>query len=763
MMKKVTWLFILTLGMTPAVLAPLTVSAQQTEARIEGIRVEGAQRIEPATVYSYLTLKQGDAFDPVKINESLKSLFGTGFFSDISFLREDNVLIVKVTENPIINEIAFEGNNRVKDEELQAETQLRSRIVYTRAKVQEDIQRLLQIYRRMGNYAATIDPKIIRLDQNRVNLVYEIHEGDKTKVQTIKFVGNKKFSDDVLRDSIQTKESRWYRFLTSDDNYDQDRVSYDEELLRKFYLSKGYADFSVRLSMAELTPDEKDFFITYTITEGDRYRLGSVDVNNNLRGVNMDALQPSIRTVAGEWYNADQVDKTVLDLTDALANQQFAFVDIRPTVELDREKREVNLAYNIAESPRVFVERINIVSNTRTLDEVVRREMLLVEGDPFNKTKLKRSENAIRDLGFFRDVSVKTTQGSRPDQAVITITVAEQSTGEFSIGAGFSTNDGPLADFRIREKNLLGKGQDLQLSTTLSGRTNLYELRFTEPYFLDRKLAAGIDLFHIDTDFQDVSSFDQTRTGAGVRMGYPLSEHWRQDFRYGLEQNEIRDVNPLASLYIRQQEGERISSTLGHIVTYSDLDSRLDPTDGLNVTINNDIAGLGRDVRYLANKIRATNYYPITEDKNWIFVSGAEAGYIFGLSQDIRIDDRYFLGGNNFKGFDVAGIGARDITTGDALGGNRYAKGSVELVAPMGGATKELGLRSHFFSEFGTLGQIDSTGPGIADENSLRLAVGVGVSWRSPLGPLRGDLAIPVMKEDYDEDRIFNFNFGTRF
>lgn len=730
---------------------------------VGAIKVEGVQRIEPATVISYLSLREGDQFDPIQVNESLKSLFSTGYFSDISLYREGNDLIVSVIENPIINEIAFEGNDQIKDEDLNQETQLKTRVVYTRAKVQEDVQRLLQLYRRMGNYAATIDPKIIKLDQNRVNLVYEISEGNKTKVRTIKFIGNKEFSDDTLRSTVQTKEARWYRFLSSDDNYDQDRVGYDEELLRKFYLSKGYADFSIKSSVAELTPDQKDFFVTFTITEGKRYKFGKVDLVNNLNGVNTESLKPVIKTKEGDWYNADRVDNTILDLIDALANQQFAFVDIRPEIKLDRETRQVSITYTIAESPRIFIERIDITGNSRTLDQVIRREMMVVEGDPFNRTKLKKSEQRIRDLGYFKEINFKTVQGTRPDTAVVVIDVQEQSTGELSIGAGFSTNDGPLANLIIRERNLLGRGQDAQLGLTTSGRTNNYNLRFTEPYFLDRNLTAGFDLFHTTTDYQDISSYDFQKSGGAVRFGYPLSENWRQDLQYSLDQSEISDIDPLASTYIKEQAGDRITSEVGHTVTYSNLDSKLDPAQGFVGSLSNDVAGLGGDARYLATKLRGMHYLPLSEDKNWIFSTGAETGYIFGLGRDVRINERYFLGGNTFRGFDIAGVGARDALTRDALGGNRYAKGSLELTTPLGNATKSMGLRSHLFTDFGTLGTIDSTGANILDEESIRAAVGFGISWKSPLGPLRADIAIPVMKEDYDEDRIFNFNFGTRF
>ena len=737
---------------------------QPATSRISDIRVEGTQRVEASTVLSYVTLHIGDTFDQQEIDASLKSLFATGYFSDISFYREANVLIVSVKENPIINEIAFEGNDKVKDSELTGETQLRPRVVYTRSKVQDDLQRILQIYKRLGYYSATIDPKIIPLDQNRVNLVYEIKESGKTTVRTINFVGNKKFSDDALRSVIQTKESRWYKFLSSDDNYDEDRTKYDEDLLRKFYLSKGYADFKVDAAAAELSPDQKDFFMTYTISEGERYKLGKVDVDNKINGLDANALKPLIKTVSGDWYNADYVEDTVIKLTDHLADNQFAFADIKPQVNVKRDTRTIDLTYVIGESPRVFVERIDITGNTRTLDSVIRREMLLSEGDPFNRSKLKRSEQHVRDLQFFKDVKVDVVPGSQRDLAVIKVNVTEQSTGELSVGAGFSTTEGPLADVRIRERNLLGKGQDLQLATTISGRRQQYDMSFTEPYFLDRNLSAGIDLFSIERDYQRESSFDQKRNGGNLRLGYPLSENTRQDLHYKLENNEISNVNASASYYIRQQEGERVTSEIGQTLTHDKRNSKVDPSSGYVVSMSNDVAGVGGDARYVANKLKGTVYIPLDDDNKYIFSTGAEGGYIVGLGEDVVINNRYFLGGSTFRGFDNAGIGPRDTSTGDALGGNRYVKGTAELTTPIGLA-KETGVNAHFFTDVGSLGQIDSKGttPNLRADDALRLSVGTGLSWKSPLGPLRGDFAIPLIKEDYDEKRVFNFAFGTRF
>lgn len=729
---------------------------------ISDIQVEGTQRIEPSTVRSYLVLSPGDPFDPERIDQSLKNLFATGLFADVTFRREANALIVAVVENPIINRIAFEGNRRIEDEDLSNEVQLRPRVVYTRTRVQTDVQRILELYRRSGRFAATVEPKVIPLDQNRVDLVFEISEGPLTGVRRINFIGNERFSDARLREEIQTTETRWYRFLTTSDTYDPDRLTFDRELLRRFYLSRGYADFRVISAVAELTPDEQDFFITFTVEEGERYQFGTVGLNTDLRALDPEILRDQVTTVEGDWYNAEEVERTISNLTNAVGDLQYAFVDIRPQIQRNRETRTIDVIYQINEGPRVFVERIDISGNVRTLDKVIRREMLLVEGDPFSTSRLRRSEQRIRDLGFFERVTVETLPGSQPDQTVVNVDVAEQSTGEISIGAGFSTTDGPLADFSIRERNLLGRGQDLRFSTTISGRTQQFDLGFTEPYFLDRDLSAGVDLFHITRDNQDESSYDEATTGAGFRLGYPLSERLRQRLNYTLEQTEIENVPSTASRFIREQEGSRIVSLVGQELLYDTRNSRLSPTEGYYIRLNNELAGLGGDARFLRNRLGGGIYFQFLDD--WVLSFLGEVGYIVGLGEDIAINDRFYIGGDTLRGFETAGIGPRD-QNGDALGGNRFLRGSVELAFPVG-LPDEFGVTGHAFSDFGTLGDVDvdpRPGEVVNDEESLRLSIGAGVSWRSPLGPIRLDFAVPILKEDFDKEEQFRFSFGTRF
>ncbi len=729
--------------------------------KVKKIEISGAQRIEESTIASYMDLKIGDNVDSESTDKVLKSLFSTGLFADVKVSETSGLVSVNVVENPVVNIISFEGNDKVKDDELLSEIQLRQRQVFTRAKVRSDVARLYQIYRRQGRFSVLIEPKIIRLDQNRVNLVFEIHEGDITKVKTIRFVGNETYSDRRLRSVISTKESSWYKFITSSDRYDADRLNYDQELIREYYLSKGYVDFKVVSAVAELSNDKSGFFITFTVEEGSRYKVDGFEIISNIKNFDANVLGSSITFDQGDWYNIDEVKRTVQKMTDQLGDLQYAFVDVRPDIRKDRANKTVTVVFMINETPRVFVERINVNGNIRTLDKVLRREMELVEGDPFNRSKLAKSENNIRRINFFETVDINVSQGSAPDKTVIDIDVQEKSTGELSLGAGFSSTDGPLADISIRERNLLGKGQDLLLSTTMAGKRSEFNLSFTEPYFLGRDISAGFDLFHTTRDLQKESSYDQRRSGGGVRLGYPLSENWRQTLRYRMERNAIDNVNSNASRFIRDQEGTRTTSALSQRLLYDTRDSRIFATSGTMYWLNTEIAGLGGDAKYISAKTGASYFHPFSQ--NVILNVLGEGGAIqsYGGS-DVEINERYFLGGSTLRGFQRSGVGPRDDTTDDALGGNFFYRGSVEMTFPLG-LPKELGIKAHTFSDFGSLWDIDEAGIGLFDSNSIRASAGVGVSWKSPFGPIRLDYAVPYASQDYDKEEKLRFDFGTRF
>ncbi len=727
---------------------------------VREIVIEGNQRIEVGTVLSYMLLKEGDTYDSRRVDRSLKSLFATGLFADVTIRRQGESLIVNVIENPVINRIAFEGNSKLKDDDLSAELSLRPRVIYTRSKVQNDVKRILTLYRRKGRFAATVEPKVIQLEQNRVDLVFEINEGKWTEVRNIRFIGNRDYSDSRLREVVRTRETRWYRFFSSDDNYDPDRLGLDRELLRRFYLSDGYADFRVLSSVAELTPDRKDFFITYTIDEGKRYTFGKVDMDIRLPDLKPEDVQDSLGIEAGDWYDAELVETTIEKMTNDIGTLGIAFVDIRPRINRNREERTIDVTFEVNEGPRVFVERIDIEGNVRTADEVIRREFRLVEGDAFNPSKLRRSKKRLQDLDFFEKVEIEQIPGADADKTTVKVAVEEKSTGSLSVGFGFSTTTGALFDVGVTERNLMGKGQNLDVSAQIAARQSKVNLSFTEPYFLDRDVAAGFDIFHTSTDNQDASSFDTKKTGAGLRAGYSISEDLRQSWNHSLMQVEIENVPSSASQYVKDAAGKDIVSELTHGLSYDKRNSSTFPTDGYALRMGNTIAGIGGTKRYLRNTFNATKYYPLYDQ--WTLSFSGTAGHIIGLGQDVDLYDRFFIGGDKLRGFATSGAGPRDKTTKDALGGEWMYGGGAELSFPLG-FPEELGVSGKLFSDFGSAGKLKTNGTEVNDTGSVRVSVGTGITWISPFGPIAFDFGIPVVKEDFDEDETVRVNFGTRF
>jgi len=728
---------------------------------IGDIRVEGLQRIESGTVLSYLGLKTGDRFSQIEINNGLKNLFATGFFADVKLLRQGNALIVEVVENPVISKVAFEGNDRIDAKDLEKEVELKPRAIYSRDKVQSDVKRVLDIYRRSGRYNAVVEPKIIKQDQNRVDLVFEITEGPVAKVQKIRFIGNENFGNDTLRKAIRTEETRWYKFLTDNDKYDPDRLQFDEELLRRFYMNEGYADFQVKSSNAELSANRDAFYLTFVIEEGPLYTFSDVKIVNELQSKNKPALEPFMTTQKSDVYNGGKVEESIEAMTKELGNLGYAFVDIQPKLERNRDKKEVALTYYIKPGPRVYVERINITGNVRTLDEVVRREFRVKEGDPYNTALLQRTEQRINNLGFFEKVQVKNEQGSAPDKTIVNVDVKEKSTGEINIGAGYSTTDGPLADFGISEHNLLGRGQELRTNFVVAARRKSAQLSFTEPYFLERELATGFDLYRTYDDFTRQSSYISDVQGVNLRMSYALQEKLQHLFYYTIHRNKIAEVPITASAFIQGQEGTNLTSAVGQKFEYDERDSRLSPTKGYFMSIAQEVAGVGGDSKYLKHELKGSYYYPIAS--KWTMSFLGSTGYIFGFNdQDIRINERFFVGGDDLRGFQDAGVGPRDTATTDSLGGNQYYVGTAELKFPVG-LPDELGVSGALFTDVGSLWHTEDSGPTVFDESSVRVAAGAGVLWSSPFGPIRIDYAHAVRKEKQDRLENIRFSFGTRF
>ena len=744
---------------------------------IRQILVDGNQRVEIDTVLSYLLIQPGQVADERLTNLSIQTLMATGLFSDVQVENRGEVVIVRVQENPIINRVVLEGNQAIDDSKITDEIQAQPRAIFTRARVQSDVQRIIEVYRRSGRFAATVTPKIIEQPQNRVDLIFEISEGPVTGVRRINFIGNHTFSDQRLRRELVTRESRWWRFYGSNDNYDPDRLEYDRELLRQFYQNRGFANFRVLSAVAELTPDQSSFYITITIDEGEIYNFGSVSVSTEIEDLDEEFLAAILPIKEGDIFRGELIEQSIDSLTFAAGAAGYAFVNVRPLSRRDRDTKTVEVEFVSDEGPREYIERIDISGNTRTLDRIVRRELDIVEGDAFNQVLVDRSRNNIRRLGFFEDVTIEETPGSSPDRARVRVQVTEQPTGELAFGAGFSSTDSFLVDLSISERNLRGRGQFLRFRISVSGVRETIDVRFTEPRFLDRNLAAGFDLFRVNSDFLSEASFRTASTGASLRLGFPVTAQTNLQLRYTLRTDDVQ-VFSTASQALRAQAGSRVTSVVGYSLNWSRLDDPIEPHNGFRFQFSQDFAGFGGDVRYVQTEFSGSYFKGLFGDVVASF--NMNSGFILPWSGDsVRINDRFFKGGSTFRGFEVAGIGprvvSRDPDTGllnrrDALGGRLYAIGSLEVSFPLG-LPEQYGVRGSVFTEFGTLGLLDAsdqvdevTGQLFTiDDLALRASAGVSIFWDSPFGPVRFDFAQAFMREDYDKAEFFRFSTRTGF
>ncbi|MDA8666874.1 outer membrane protein assembly factor BamA [Alphaproteobacteria bacterium] len=736
---------------------------------IEFIRVEGTQRVEDETVMAYMLVREGlkDAADLV--DQSVKTLFSSGLFADVTIRRQDKGLIVTVVENPIVNRVSFEGNSAITDDNLGKEGILSARQIYTRAKVQDDVERQIELYRRSGRFAVRIEPKVIQLPQNRVDLVFEISEGPTTGISAINFLGNRVFSDDELRDVILTRESRWWRIFSASDNYDPDRVAYDGELLRQHYLSKGYADFAVIATNAELTRNGESFFVSFVIEEGQKYNFGEARISTSLDTLDIIELEEQITHQAGEQYDQRALDKTVDALTKVVGESGFAFANIKPRPRTNSEAATIDIEYVIKEGPRVYVERVNVNGNTRTKDDVIRREIRLVEGDAFNKVLLSRSERGVRGLNFFSDVQVTETPGTEDDKTIIDVGVREMPTGELSFGVGYSSAEDFTTQLSVSERNFLGRGQSLRVNVGLSNQVQRYTIGFTEPYFLGRDVSAGFSVFNTQTDYDYQQGLELNESGIAFSLGFPLSEDGRLSLFANFVNDELTD--PRNAGLVSDRSYDLSKQEFGYFYSIDQRDDFINPSDGWNISFGQDIAGPGGDVSYLRTRASANFYEEIAE--GWIFHLRGTLGIIHDYKGGpINYNDRFFRGGRDFRGFERGGVGPREVSAsaadpsqGFALGANRYMIGTAQVSLPLG-LSKESGVRANLFVDFGVLGETDAQAPAgrvIEDEMAFRATTGLSFAWRSPFGPVRFDFAEPLAKEDYDQTRFFRFTIGTSF
>ena len=759
---------------------PLPLPGLSTVALAQGIvreiQVAGNRRVEPEAVRSYMRINVGDAYDAAKVNASLRALFATGLFADVRIDRSGNGLLVTVVENPVVNQVAFEGNSEVDNAALKGEVQLKPRSVYTRAKALADAQRILDVYRRQGRFSATVEPKLIELDNGRVNVVFEINEGGATKVSSINFIGNRAFSDSQLRDIVTTTQSNWLDFLKSTNVYDPDRLNLDRELLRQYYLKNGYADVRIVTANAELDRDGGGFLLTFVVEEGERYTFGNIVVDSKFPEIVPDAVRGELLTYSGATFNAQQIEKSVEQLTLKSAALGVPFARVVPRVDRDVAGRLINLTYVIQEGPRIYIERINVVGNVRTKDYVIRREFRLAEGDAFNPLMVEQAKKRLEGLGFFKSVKVGRAPGSSADRVILNVQIEEQPTGELSFGAGYSTQEGVIGDVSITERNLFGNGQFIRLKVGGSAERMQIDLSFTEPRFLDRNLAAGFDLFHKELDQSSSSGYKSRKSGGSLRLGFPITENIWINTAYTLSYDSIYEVSTLASQAVQEAKGDALTSAIGTSITYDGRNHPRNPNRGVYFQIGSDFAGVGGDVQFVRVQSEIRAYYPLFEKIT--LVGRATAGHIAGWGgEDVRLLDLFYRGGETVRGFGKSGYGPRDLNTNSALGGDTYWAVNTEVRFPFPFVPDEFGMSGAIFADAGSLFGAGAGAkrlnagciPGnvatvcLADDSSIRASVGAGLLWNSPLGPIRLDYAFPLMKESYDDIQRIRFGASTKF
>lgn len=777
------------IGLAVALALPIggaTPVPAQTAVRVGAILVEGNRRIPAETIRLYSGLQPGQTATPEQLNLAARNIFATGLFRDVRIEPRGGQVVITVAENPSINRISFEGNDVLDDDALAAVITSKPRHIFTRGSAEQDAQLIIEAYRRSGRYGAEVRPVVIEQPDNRVDLVFEIVEGDVTEVQGITFVGNEKFSDRRLRRAIQTSEANLLSFLFSSDNYDPDRLELDKQLLRRFYLEHGYVDFVVRSATAELSPDRKGFYITFAVEEGEQYRYGPSDVVSQAVGLDPEEFRPLIETREGEVYNVREVERTIDAMTFLAGQKGYAFIQVRPRVVRDPENRTISITYELVEGPRVYVERIDIRGNTSTLDRVIRRQFDIVEGDAFNSRAIQRARARIQELDYFSRAEVRVEPGSAEDRAIVVVDVTEKLTGSLALGIGYSSTDGPVGSFIIEERNFLGRGQEVRTELTVAGQRQSVRFSFFEPALLDRDLGAGFDLYYRQTDREDESSYNETNAGFEPRVVFPTSEEGRLELRYRISKDEITPITRAAtsrvqtSEFINAEAGERYTSSIGYTYTHDLRDDPIETREGFLFRFSQDFAGLGGDSQYVRTVASAKAWTSFL-DGDVVLSAEIEGGALLTFGTDTTVIDRFFLGGDSFRGFAYGGLGPLDSSlfppgpngevrrASDFLGGNYYAVARLQASFPIG-LPEEYGIYGGVFADIGTLWGLDRntiTRNGntftVDDSANLRASVGLSLFWDSSFGPIRLNVAYPILSEDGDNKEYFRFTAGTRF
>ena len=737
---------------------PVQAQATTEQVRITGINVTGNRRVAEGTVLSYLPVQIGDVVSQGGLSQSLERLFATNLFKDITLDLDGSVLTVTIVENPIINRVNIEGNDVITDERLLEIIDVQPRRIYNRQVALDAAAKLLDVYRASGRFAAVVEPKIIELDENRVDLVFEVDEGPLIKINSIVFSGNQNFSDRALGQAIVSREQRWWAFLTPNDKYDEGRLDYDVRLLRQYYLSRGYADINVSRARGGLLPDRSGFAITFLIDEGVRYKVNNIDMTSEIENIDLDSLKSLMTFGDDNWYDVRRLEQGLLDISNQLGVFGYAFVDVTPEIKTDPATGTLDIAITIGQARRNFVERIEFIDNTRTLDSVIRREFELVEGDAFNQLKLDRSVRNVRNLGYFSKVDVQNIRGSDADQTITRVTVEEQSTGDFSIGVGYSSLDKTSLTLGINERNFLGTGRRASASISTSDTQTDFVFGLTQPYLFGRDLTGSIDVFKTKSTANNTSA---NRTGVDLGAQFNAANDVYHSVTYGISTSKITNTSTSATSVTGENGKSLLKSAVSYTIGRDTRDSRFDPTEGFFTEISETFSGVGGDVNFLRSNLRGGYYKPYLFKSLVLGVKG-RVGHISGLGDDVTQSERFFLGGRDVRGFDSNGIGPRDTGSGGAVGGNNIYSGTVEVVSNLG-VTKDAGVRWTVFSDFGSVWATDfPSGVTKPDDKTMRSSLGFGILWNTVIGPLSFYWAKPLTEQSHDNTKTFQFSIGTR-
>lgn len=733
------------------------------------IDVVGNQRIDYDTIISFIDQQNLIRKEPDSIQKALKSLYETGLFSKIDILYRNDKAIIKVIENPMILDLKIVGNKKIDDEVLLAELSLKKREIFSKYKLENDLKRINEIYLKSGRFLTKIEPKLIQKENNRVEVVFDIFEGKRAKIERINFYGNEAFSDFDLREEISSKQTKWYKFLSSADIFNSDRIEYDKERLRRFYNSKGYADFTTISAISQINEQKDKFTVNFLVDEGIKYSFGDVKIINQIPKFDDSQLQKAIMIKKGKTYNYDQIEKTIDKMIDIMNQKSYAFADIQPILKRDKDLKIINIDLILNETPNIYIRNIEISGNSRTHNKVILREMRIKEGDPYNINKINRSRQLIQNLGFFEKVELDIRKVPMTNQIDIFIEVEEKKTGEMNLGVGYSTIDRLTTNIGVRERNLFGTGRDLSLNLQKSYSRISAELSYTKPYLFDYPIDGGIDIFNYELSKRNSLVYDQKSTGITLRAGYDISEYLRHNVSYSFRDETIQNIDDSASFSIKNLEGNFISSRVSQSFSYDKRDNIYNTKSGYFLSLSQSFTGIGGDIKNIKYEGSAAYYQPIINE-DFILKLSTRGGYIDGIGQDVRSNYGFFLGGNNFRGFEYAGIGPRakvddSYKNGDIIGGKIYYVGTAEFQFPLG-LPKEFGINGILFSENGTVygvDQINKQNGDVIDSSSIRSSYGLSIVWSSPMGPIRLDFSKVAKKEDFDRTQSFRFSFGTNF